>query len=73
MSTPTERQMNVLLAACRREAGGDWTIDRVDGLDCIDRGRLTEDYYLTDVAKKLLEFIPIQLQRVRLSESDRKM
>ena len=73
MSTPTERQMNVQLAACRREAGGDWTIDRVDGLDCIDRGWLTEDYYLTDVAKKLLEFIPIQLQRVRLSESDRKM
>ncbi len=57
MNTPTDRQLTVLRAAKTREAGGHWTIDRIDGLDCIDRDWLTDDYYLTDVAKQLLRGI----------------
>jgi hypothetical protein len=49
--------MDVLLAAQMREAGGNWKIQRSDGLDCIDSGWLTDDYYLTDAAKKLLRSI----------------
>jgi hypothetical protein len=44
----------VLNAAKTREAGGHWAIERIDGLDCIEAGWLTEDYYLTDAAKRLL-------------------
>jgi hypothetical protein len=47
----------VLHAAKTREAGGHWTIERIDGLDCIELGWLTEDYYLTDAAKRLLRSI----------------
>ena len=54
LNTLTDRQLTVLYAAKTREAGGHWTIERIDGLDCIDRGWLTEDYYLTDAAKHLL-------------------
>jgi hypothetical protein len=54
LNTPTDRQLAVLHAAETREAGGRWTIERIDGLDCIERGWLTEDYYLTDAAKRLL-------------------
>jgi hypothetical protein len=50
----TDRQLTVLHAAKTREAGGRWTIERIDGLDCIEAGWLTEDYYLTDAAKGLL-------------------
>ena len=60
MNTPTDRQLTVLHAARTREAGGNWTIERIernDGLDCIDAGWLTEDYYLTDAAKRLLRSI----------------
>ena len=57
MRVPTDRQLDVLLAARTREAGGDWQIQRSDGLDCIDHGWLTDDYYLTDAAKKLLRSI----------------
>jgi hypothetical protein len=57
LNTPTESQLEVLFAAQTREAGGNWAIHRSDGLDCIDRGWLTEDYYLTDAAKKLLRKI----------------
>ena len=59
MRVPTDRQMGVLLAAQMREAGGDWIIQRSDGLDCIDSGWLTDDYYLTDAAKKLLRSIEL--------------
>jgi hypothetical protein len=52
--TPTDHQLRVLHAAMAREAGAEWTIERMDGLDCIEHGWLTEDYYLTDAAKKLL-------------------
>jgi len=55
LNVPTPRQLNVLFAAQSREAGQEWKIERPDGLDCIDRGWLTEDYYLTDGAKRLLE------------------
>jgi hypothetical protein len=55
LNTLTDRQLTVLYAAKTREAGGHWTIERIDGLDCIDRGWLTEDYYLTDAAKHLLQ------------------
>jgi hypothetical protein len=55
LNTLTGRQLTVLYAAKTREAGGHWTIERIDGLDCIDRGWLTEDYYLTDAAKHLLQ------------------
>jgi len=55
LNYPTHRQLNVLLAAKTREDGGNWVIERTDGLDCIDRGWLTEDYYLTDAAKKFLK------------------
>jgi hypothetical protein len=34
--------------------GGNWAIKRSDGLDCIEYGWLTEDYYLTDLGKKIL-------------------
>ena len=54
LNTLTDRQLKVLHAAKTREAGGDWTIERMDGLDCIERGWLTEDHYLTDTAKCLL-------------------
>jgi hypothetical protein len=57
LNTPTESQLQVLYAAQTREAGGNWAIRRSDGLDCIDCGWLTEDYYLTDAAKKLLRKI----------------
>ena len=57
LNTLTGRQLTVLYAAKTREAGGHWTIERIDGLDCIDRGWLTEDYYLTDAAKHLLRSI----------------
>ena len=55
LNTLTGRQLTVLYAAKTDEAGGHWTIERIDGLDCIDRGWLTEDYYLTDAAKHLLK------------------
>jgi len=57
LRVPTDRQLDVLLAAQMREAGGDWKIQRSDGLDCIDYGWLTDDYYLTDAAKKMLRTI----------------
>jgi hypothetical protein len=57
LNTPTERQLTVLYAAKTREAGGHWMIERIDGLDCIEHGWLTEDYYLTGVAKRLLRRI----------------
>ena len=57
MNTLTDRQLTVLHAAKTREAGGYWTIERIDGLDCIECGWLTEDYYLTDAAKRLLRNI----------------
>jgi hypothetical protein len=57
LNTPTDRQLTVLHAARTRESGGNWTIERNDGLDCIDAGWLTEDYYLTDAAKLLLRSI----------------
>ena len=57
MNTPTERQLTVLHAAKTRESVGHWTIERIDGLDCIECGWLTEDYYLTDAAKRLLRSI----------------
>jgi hypothetical protein len=57
LNPPTERQLAVLHAAKTREAGGHWTIERIDGLDCIELGWLTEDYYLTDAAKRLLRSI----------------
>ena len=57
MNSPTDRQLNVLHAARTREAGGHCTIERNDGLDCIEHGWLTEDYYLTDAAKRLLQRI----------------
>jgi len=55
MRLPTRRQLDVLLAAQMREAGGDWKIQRSDALDRIDCGWLTDDYYLTDTAKGLLQ------------------
>ena len=57
MNTPTDHQLTVLNAAKTREAGGHWSIERIDGLDCIEPGWLTEDYYLTDAAKRLLRSI----------------
>ena len=54
--------MGVLLAAQIREAGGDWKIQRSDGLDCIDSGWLTDDYYLTDAAKKFLRTVQLHKQ-----------
>ena len=57
MNTLTDRQLTVLHAAKTREAGGHFTIERNDGLDCIEHGWLTEDYYLTDAAKRLLQSI----------------
>jgi hypothetical protein len=57
LNTPTDRQLAVLHAAETREAGGHWTIERIDGLDCIECGWLTEDYYLTDAAKRFLRSI----------------
>jgi hypothetical protein len=57
LNTPTDRQLAVLHAAKKREAGGHWAIERIDGLDCIECGWLTEDYYLTDAAKRLLRSI----------------
>ena len=55
MKTPTDSQINVLRAARTREAGGNWAIQRSVGLDCIEQGWLTEDYYLTDLGKKILD------------------
>ena len=55
VDTLTDRQLTVLHAAKAREAGGHWTIERIDGLDCIEHGWLTEDYFLTDAAKRLLQ------------------
>jgi hypothetical protein len=55
LNTPTPSQINVLRAAQSREAGGDWAIQRSIGLDCIEYGWLTEDYYLTDLGKIILE------------------
>jgi hypothetical protein len=52
LSTPTESQIDVLRAAETREAGGDWAIRRSVGLECIEHGWLTEDYYLTDLGKR---------------------
>jgi hypothetical protein len=60
LKLPTDRQMDVLHAAQMREAGCNWEIQRSDGLDCIDCGWLTDDYYLTDVAKRLLQRIERQ-------------
>ena len=54
MKIPTGSQIDVLRAAQSREAGGNWSIKRRDGLDCIEYGWLTEDYYLTDLGKKIL-------------------
>ena len=54
LNSLTDRQLTVLNAAKTREAGGHWAIERIDGLDCIEAGWLTEDYYLTDAAKRLL-------------------
>jgi hypothetical protein len=55
MSTPNESQIDVLRAAQTREAGGNWAIRRSVGLDCIEHGWLTEDYYLTDLGKRIME------------------
>jgi hypothetical protein len=55
MSTPNESQIDVLRAAQTREAGGNWAIGRSVGLDCIEHGWLTEDYYLTDLGKRIME------------------
>src|SRR5262245_16352444 len=57
LSPFTDRQLTVLHAAKTREAGGHWAIERIDGLDCIEAGWLTEDYYLTDAAKRILQNI----------------
>jgi hypothetical protein len=57
LSTPTASQIHVLRAAQSREAGGNWSIQRSVGLDCIERGWLTEDYYLTDLGKQILQHI----------------
>jgi hypothetical protein len=57
VNTLTDRQLTVLHAAKTREAGGNGTIERIDGLDCIECGWLSEDYYLTDAAKRLLRNI----------------
>ena len=57
MKLPTERQLTVLHAAKTRDAGGHWTIERIDGLNCIECGWLTDDYYLTDAAKRFLSSI----------------
>jgi hypothetical protein len=54
LKTPTNSHIDVLRAARTREAGGNWAIKRSDGLDCIEHGWLTEDYYLTDLGKKIL-------------------
>lgn len=54
LNIPTNSQIDVLRAARTREAGGNWAIKRSDGLDCIEHGWLTEDYYLTDLGKKIL-------------------
>ncbi len=54
LNTPTPSQINVLCAAASREAGGEWSIQRSIRLDCIEHGWLTEDYYLTDLGKKIL-------------------
>jgi hypothetical protein len=55
LSTPTESQIDVLRAAETREAGGDWAIRRSVGLECIEHGWLTEDYYLTDLGKRIIQ------------------
>jgi hypothetical protein len=55
LGTPTESQICVLRAAQSREAGGSWSIQRSIGLDCIEHGWITEDYYLTDLGKRILE------------------
>jgi hypothetical protein len=55
LSTPNESQIDVLRAAQTREAGGNWAISRSVGLDCIEHGWLTEDYYLTDLGKRIME------------------
>jgi hypothetical protein len=55
LNTPTPSQINVLRASQSREAGADWSIERSIGLDCIEHGWLTEDYYLTDLGKRILE------------------
>jgi len=57
LNVPTNRQLAVLHFAKSREAGGPWVIERIDGLDCMECGWLTEDYYLTDAAKRLLRSI----------------
>jgi hypothetical protein len=59
LNTPTPSQINVLRAAESHEAGGNWSIQRWSiqrstGLDCIEHGWLTEDYYLTDLSKRIL-------------------
>ena len=54
-SLPTEPQIRVLRAAQSREAGGNWAIQRSIGLDCIEYGWITEDYYLTDLGKRILD------------------
>ena len=62
MRLPTDRQLDVLLAVQTQKAGGDWKIQRSDALDCIDCGWLTDDYYLTDTAKRLLQSIERRLR-----------
>ena len=54
-SLPTEHQIHVMRAAQSREAGGNWSIQRSIGLDCIEYGWITEDYYLTDLGKRILD------------------
>jgi hypothetical protein len=61
LKAPTNSQIDVLRAARTREAGGNWAIKRNDGLDCIEHGWLTEDYYLTDLGKKILNAIKVKV------------
>ena len=51
MNIPADRHLIVLNAARIRETGGDRAILQSDGLDFIELGWLTEDYYLTDCEK----------------------
>jgi hypothetical protein len=54
LNTPTASEIHALRAAQSREAGGNWSIQRTTGLDCIEHGWLTEDYFLTDLGKRIL-------------------
>ena len=69
MSTPTEFQIDVLRAAETREAGGDWAI-RGAWSEYIEHGWLTEDYYLTDLGKRIVEKLKPRAKRRLSREAD---